>query len=513
MAVQISGNDITVPRDGSFTRNVTIGGTLTYEDVTNIDSVGIVTARAGVLVGSGITLSKDGDIFATGVTTSTTFVGNLTGNVTGTASANAVLTGSTNNTVTTVTGANAIQGEANLQFDGTNIGVGVAPSGVASYSTIHLKGQTSGNGGAVRLTDYGDTPDSDDFTIYKNSAAGYLRINGTDPLIAYLNGADRLRIDSKGQFSSGGSTTAFDGTSSLNGLQMYYETDSGLASFGSYSSGGGTNLAFYTNSGGSAATEKVRINSSGQVFIGDTVNLDSNKVNIFGTKAYSSGIPQQQLAVADAQAYSVTDNGGSIGFLAKYSSGGAYTTMGSIEGVKHNNIDGNYQGAIAFKTRNNNGDNVIRMRLTDNGLCFGTDTAGANALDDYEEGFFTPTLRANSSTTGQQNGIGKYTKIGNMVSIIVDFEGKDFSSIPDGDIIRIDNMPITSGTNSYTPVSSVLMTYNVYHKENNAFYIGSNSTSLYGIYPNSGAGWSNLSTNDYNQTGVYLNFSMTYFSN
>ena len=63
--------------------NATVGGVLTYEDVTNVDSIGIVTARAGVLVGSGITLSKDGDIFATGVTTSTTFVGNLTGNVTG----------------------------------------------------------------------------------------------------------------------------------------------------------------------------------------------------------------------------------------------------------------------------------------------------------------------------------------------------------------------------------------------------------------------------------------------
>jgi hypothetical protein len=33
--------------------NVSVGGTLTYEDVTNIDSVGIVTARSGVLVGSG----------------------------------------------------------------------------------------------------------------------------------------------------------------------------------------------------------------------------------------------------------------------------------------------------------------------------------------------------------------------------------------------------------------------------------------------------------------------------
>ena len=40
---------------------VSIGGTLTYEDVTNIDSVGLVTARNGIVVGSGITLSKDGD--------------------------------------------------------------------------------------------------------------------------------------------------------------------------------------------------------------------------------------------------------------------------------------------------------------------------------------------------------------------------------------------------------------------------------------------------------------------
>ena len=47
--------------------NVTIGGTLTYEDVTNIDSVGLVTARAGVnvsggqfLVGSGVTIGNAG---------------------------------------------------------------------------------------------------------------------------------------------------------------------------------------------------------------------------------------------------------------------------------------------------------------------------------------------------------------------------------------------------------------------------------------------------------------------
>ena len=41
-----SGNISAV--DGNFSGNVTIGGTLTYEDVTNIDSVGLVTAREGI---------------------------------------------------------------------------------------------------------------------------------------------------------------------------------------------------------------------------------------------------------------------------------------------------------------------------------------------------------------------------------------------------------------------------------------------------------------------------------
>jgi hypothetical protein len=37
----------------SFSGNVSVGGTLTYEDVTNIDSVGLVTARSGIKVTSG----------------------------------------------------------------------------------------------------------------------------------------------------------------------------------------------------------------------------------------------------------------------------------------------------------------------------------------------------------------------------------------------------------------------------------------------------------------------------
>ena len=58
----------------TVTNNLSVGGTLTYEDVTNIDSVGLITARNGIVVGSGITLSSDGDVFAVGVST---FNGNV----------------------------------------------------------------------------------------------------------------------------------------------------------------------------------------------------------------------------------------------------------------------------------------------------------------------------------------------------------------------------------------------------------------------------------------------------
>jgi len=51
-----------------------------------LDVAGIATFRSDTLVGSGISLSPDGDVFATGVTTATSFVGDLTGDVTGTAS-------------------------------------------------------------------------------------------------------------------------------------------------------------------------------------------------------------------------------------------------------------------------------------------------------------------------------------------------------------------------------------------------------------------------------------------
>ena len=106
MGIQINGtndtittNDGTISIDGSttltgsltgttgvFSGDVGVAGTLTSEDKTNIDSVGLITARTGIKVGpiTGVAATHyaDGSIRTTGVVTATQFYGgggNLTG--------------------------------------------------------------------------------------------------------------------------------------------------------------------------------------------------------------------------------------------------------------------------------------------------------------------------------------------------------------------------------------------------------------------------------------------------
>ena len=56
--------------DLTVSGNVGVGGTITYEDVTNVDSIGIITARTDVLVGSTIKLGA-----SSGIITATSYRG------------------------------------------------------------------------------------------------------------------------------------------------------------------------------------------------------------------------------------------------------------------------------------------------------------------------------------------------------------------------------------------------------------------------------------------------------
>ena len=94
------------------------------------------------------------------------------------------------------------------------------------------------------------------------------------------------------------------------------------------------------------------------------------------------------------------------------------------------------------------GDAVEAMRLlAAGGLTFNGDTAAANALDDYEEGTWTPLLDGTSSTPSlptYATQVGKYTKIGNIVSIQMTLilNGKGTCN----GFLRITGLPFAVGT-------------------------------------------------------------------
>ena len=252
--------------------NVSIGGTLTYEDVTNIDSVGVVTARAGVRVtGGSVGIGTDNpsaklDVYKnfSGIGAGT-YTGRIYGTDTGVNETGVRFvtkgTGDLHNASDAYLMHGISNGTTRFVF-GANGSVGIGTDNPQTKLEIqHI---------ASRRHQF--SYDDSLLTIKganQNGNPETLRIIGGDSLRFHTgltgSGTERLRIDSKGQASLRGSTTAFDGTGGLDALQMYYETDSGQASIGPYSSGGSTHLSFYTNSGGAAATEKLRIDSSGNL--------------------------------------------------------------------------------------------------------------------------------------------------------------------------------------------------------------------------------------------------------
>jgi len=137
----------------NFTGNVTIGGTLTYEDVVNVDSIGVVTARKGVNVTGGqIAVGSNIKLGNAGVITATTFKGDgdfVELDVDGhTNLDNVSIAGVA--TATLFSGASQI----GIQSAGTQIGAGITQLNfVGAGNTFKVTGTTvdvsiSGNTGA-----------------------------------------------------------------------------------------------------------------------------------------------------------------------------------------------------------------------------------------------------------------------------------------------------------------------------------------------------------------------------
>jgi len=109
-----------VEGDAFFTGNVSVAGTVTYDDVTNVDSIGFITARSGLLVGTATTFTEDlvveGNARVTGILT------------VGTAS---IVIDGDNNTITsgqvTITGSSITLGD-NVTINAGATGINSAPN-------------------------------------------------------------------------------------------------------------------------------------------------------------------------------------------------------------------------------------------------------------------------------------------------------------------------------------------------------------------------------------------------
>ena len=118
----------------TFTSDVSIGGTLTYEDVTNIDSVGIVTARSGVRVTTGgIVVTAGVSTFA--ALTATTYSGDGSG-LTGMASTDKVSTATLN-----VSGISTFAGS--IVSDATAMGANSVNCSTGNFFTKTISGATT----------------------------------------------------------------------------------------------------------------------------------------------------------------------------------------------------------------------------------------------------------------------------------------------------------------------------------------------------------------------------------
>jgi len=144
--------------DITTTGNITIGGTLTYEDVTNVDSLGIVTARKGVVVNEGGVRVVSGGATIIGVVTATSFTGKASG-------LTAIPAGNLTGTLPSISGANLTdlpEAGVGIRSDGTTIGFGVTflnftGSGIGTVTTdattgigtIVVTGGGGGGGGGI----------------------------------------------------------------------------------------------------------------------------------------------------------------------------------------------------------------------------------------------------------------------------------------------------------------------------------------------------------------------------
>ena len=166
---------INVGASSTITGNLNVTGVLTYEDVTNVDSVGLITARSGIKFGAagvGGTIRANGDTTLAGVVTATSFVGDGTG-----------LTGMANTANVSTTGLNVV-GVSTLGDDVTFTG--------ASYNAVWDKSQNRlefADNAALMLGT------GEDLLLYTNGSNSIIDHSGDgDLLVRSLGASENIQL-------------------------------------------------------------------------------------------------------------------------------------------------------------------------------------------------------------------------------------------------------------------------------------------------------------------------------
>jgi len=171
------------------------------------------------------------------------------------------------------------------------------------------------------------------------------------------------------------------------------------------------------------------------------------------------------------------------------------TMTGTIAGFTSTGIDDNATStAITI-------DSAEHVSLA-HGIGFNGDTAAANALDDYEEGTWTPTVAA-----GTVSALGCwYTKVGNKVTVgglIFNFSDRTSATQ-----VVINNLPFTTAAN--TSSGSIFFRHFNTGADQVSIYTPSSSTTIQFWGSNKSTSYSQILHSDLNSVDARAFFSITY---
>ena len=148
----------------------------------------------------------------------------------------------------------------------------------------------------------------------------------------------------------------------------------------------------------------ITINSSENVGIGTA--SPSDKLHVYGGASGASAHSYTQLHVEHSSHAAIQLSSPNTTESAIFFSDPQSNSAGGV----------GYYHAEDFMYLRANG--ATRLRVDSDGIKFGSDTNAANALDDYEEGTWTPAAASSSSNVAAiANANGHFTKIGNVVTI------------------------------------------------------------------------------------------------